>query len=76
MNEIGTRIRQARQSARRTLRELARAIGVSHEAVRKYEEGLLRPSPQRLADIARALGYPPDYFETLDTYRHDRARGV
>lgn len=45
-----------------TLRELARATGVSHETIRKYELGRLRPSPERLAALANAMRLPPNYF--------------
>ena len=64
MRTIGSQIKQARYAARMTLRELARATGVSHETIRKYELGRLRPSPERLAALANAMRLPPNYFAT------------
>lgn len=62
---IGDRIRLARTAARMSLRELAQRIGVSYEAVRKYERGLLMPSSDILLKLAHALNKPVDFFRPL-----------
>lgn len=59
---IGERIRWARVGARMSLRELARRVGVSYEAIRKYEQGQLKPNSEMLLRLARALDKPVDYF--------------
>lgn len=59
---IGERIRWARVGARMSLRELAQRVGVSYEAIRKYEQGRLTPNSEMLLKLAYALGKPVDYF--------------
>lgn len=41
---------------------LADAVGVSRQAVWYWEAGQMRPSTDRLADLAAALGVPIDAF--------------
>lgn len=66
METIGERIRRARKAARLSLRQLAGRVGVSYESVRKYEQGVLVPSSDKLLAIARTLDKPVDFFRMSD----------
>lgn len=58
------RIKSARIIANLSLRELAvRMDGiVSHNAIKKYEDGLMMPDSNVLIHLAKALNVKPDYF--------------
>jgi transcriptional regulator with XRE-family HTH domain len=62
MNTIGERIRQARTAAGLSLRQLAETIGVSAQAISKYERGLDTPGSDVLLRLADALGVRYEYF--------------
>ena len=71
------RLRQARQLAMRTKRELAEASNVSAAAISQYEAGISVPRPETVERLASALDVPQDFFgagrplqrlETSDTY--------
>jgi transcriptional regulator with XRE-family HTH domain len=53
--DIGDFIRDLRQSARISLRELAERAGVSNPYLSQIERGLRKPSAEVLAQIAHAL---------------------
>lgn len=53
--DIGTFIRQRRELAQRSIRDLARLAGVSNPYLSQIERGLRRPSAEILQQIARAL---------------------
>ena len=55
---IHQRLEQTRKLRGMSLRELAEAAGVSHEAIRKYESGRDVPSSGVLLRISRALDVP------------------
>ena len=59
---IGSRLRTGRVLAGMSLNELAAAIGVSFQAVQKYECGENRLSVSRLYKVARALNQPIRFF--------------
>ena len=59
---IGRRIRRRRLFLKMTQSVLAQALGVTFQQVQKYEKGLSQASPQRLAQICRALEVTQDYF--------------
>jgi len=61
---IGRRLAVARIRAGLSLRDLAGAMGrlVSAQAIGKYERGAMRPSPQVLRVLARALRVPRGYL--------------
>ena len=59
---VGARIRFFRTQKRLSQGELAEKIGVSFQAVQKYETGDIRISASRLYDIAAALNVPPGVF--------------
>jgi len=61
---IGQRIRRRRMFLGQTQNALARFLGVTFQQVQKYEKGLGRVPPQRLAQIAHFLEVTPDYFSS------------
>jgi len=61
---FGTRLRQARQMAGFSLRELSDRIGgaVSHNALAKYERGEMMPDGTLLIALSEALDKKPEFF--------------
>ncbi len=59
---VGKRMREARLLLGMSQMTLADKIGVSFQAVQKYEKGDIRTSASTLARIAAALGREPAYF--------------
>ena len=55
VNEIGDYIRQQREQAKISLRQLAQAAGVSNPYLSQIERGLRRPSAEILQQIAKGL---------------------
>src|SRR5438445_5591755 len=55
MNSIGDYIRQQREQAKISLRQLAEQAGVSNPYLSQIERGLRRPSAEVLQQIASAL---------------------
>jgi transcriptional regulator with XRE-family HTH domain len=64
---VGRRLRQARFLAGMSQEELGEGIGVSFQAVQKYENGENRLSAGRLAAAAKFLGVPMSFFFQDDT---------
>lgn len=50
------RLKEARIAAGYKLRGIALEVGVSYEAIRKYEKGMLEPSDKVLRRICGVLG--------------------
>lgn len=64
--EIGRRIKQARDDADLTQQELADRIGVqTAQSISRYERGQTEVSTKRLRKIAEATGKELDYFVQL-----------
>ena len=61
-NILGRRLKIARTGAMLSQRELARKVGVSAQAISKYERGLDIPSSKVLIGLAKALGVKVDFF--------------
>lgn len=59
---VGARIRARRQFLHMTQSALGATVGVSFQAMQKYESGDIRVSASRLDAIARALGVMPSHF--------------
>ena len=55
MNSIGDYIRQQREQAKISLRQLAEQAGVSNPYLSQVERGLRKPSADVLSQIAKAL---------------------
>ncbi|MEW6424498.1 MAG: XRE family transcriptional regulator [Bacillota bacterium] len=75
---IGERLKLARRAAGLSLRELAANVGVTAQALSKYERGLDTPSSGVLLRLAEALGVKVEYFFRtrsvklfLPTYRNN-----
>lgn len=69
MNEIGKRIKEARQERQMSQKELADAIGTTKSTISKYELGHREPSFAMMHSIAEALNVTVGYlqgFESLD----------
>lgn len=69
--EIGRRLRQARIANGLTQKDMAQSIGVSHQAVQKYESGETRLSLSTLALLRQQLG-----IEAADLLPSIRADGT
>src|SRR5271166_4789772 len=61
-NNLGTRIQQARKASGLSLRALADLLGLSHAAIKKYEDGDVYPSSDMLIKLAQALKVRVDFF--------------
>jgi Zn-dependent peptidase ImmA (M78 family)/DNA-binding XRE family transcriptional regulator len=59
---LGARIKQARQAAGLSLRELADLVGISAMAISKYERDEIKPSSDVLLRLAKALDVRTEYF--------------
>lgn len=59
---VGARMRLCRVQLRLSQSDLANKLGISFQAVQKYETGEIRISASRLYEVARALGVAPGYF--------------
>lgn len=59
---VGGRIRLRRIQLGMSQGALANRIGVSFQAVQKYESGDIRISASRLYDVAQVLQVPPGFF--------------
>src|ERR1700745_4521601 len=55
MSSIGDYIRQQREQAGKSVRQLAEAAGVSNQYLRRSERGLRKPSADILQQIAKGL---------------------
>jgi Zn-dependent peptidase ImmA (M78 family)/transcriptional regulator with XRE-family HTH domain len=59
---FGNRLHQARKAAGLSLRDLGKCIGISHAALKKYEDGLVMPSSDILIGLSRTLNVRIEYF--------------
>lgn len=59
---IGERIKAARVAKGLSLRALAELVGVSHQAIFKYETGKDVPASEVLLALSEALGVKPEFF--------------
>ena len=55
LHDVGEFIRQQREIAQQSIRDLARSAGVSNPYLSQIERGIRRPSADILQQIARAL---------------------
>lgn len=64
---LSERLKRARMSASLSLRAAAEIVGVSHSAIKKYEDGVVTPSSMQLINLAKAYDVRTEYFfRTLD----------
>jgi transcriptional regulator with XRE-family HTH domain len=59
---VGNRVRMRRLMTKMSQTDLSRALGLSWQAVQKYENGTVRIGASRLQQIARILQVSPAYF--------------
>lgn len=59
---LSDRIHRARVLKRMTLQEMADAMGVSKQALSKFETGKDTPNSTRIIQMAKLLGVKPEYF--------------
>lgn len=60
---IADRIKSARTAKGFTQKDIGERLGVSDRAVSKWENGIAKPSVEKLFALARILGVSVDYFE-------------
>ena len=58
VSAIGSYIRDQREQAKISLRQLAQSAGISNPYLSQIERGLRRPSADILQQIAKGCGYP------------------
>lgn len=63
----GEQIRKARERKRLTQEELAEQMGVSRQAVSKWEADKARPAASKLAALSEALELPEYVWDTIET---------
>lgn len=56
------RLHRARKAAGLSLRDLGERVGVSHAAIKKYEDGIAMPSSHILINLSRTLKVRTEYF--------------
>ncbi|MBR4049259.1 MAG: helix-turn-helix domain-containing protein [Clostridia bacterium] len=59
---IPSRITEAREARAMSMEDLAENIGVTRQAISKYERGITSPSPEMLQAISYSLSFPLDFF--------------
>lgn len=59
---VASRLREARLRARLTQAEIGNAMGITFQAVQKFEVGRMRLAASRLHVAAKVLGHPVAYF--------------
>lgn len=62
---LGAELRECRDDAGLTQRELAEQLGISHVAVSRYERGTRTPKPEDVAQILGTLGVTGDRYREL-----------
>lgn len=70
MNTIGQRIRALRLARRRTQTQVARAAGITPQAVSDLETGKTQATAY-LSEVARALGTTAEYLRYGDAVREE-----
>lgn len=59
---IAERLKRARKASNLSLRLAAEKVGVSHNAIKKYEDGKNTPASMQLIKLAKAYGVRTEYF--------------
>jgi Zn-dependent peptidase ImmA (M78 family)/DNA-binding XRE family transcriptional regulator len=59
---LGNRVKRAREASGFSLRDLGEQIGLSHAAIKKYEDNKVIPSSDILIKLAKALRVRVEYF--------------
>ena len=56
------RLKKTREKRKMSLEDLASKVGITKQAIFKYEKGFMSPQPVVLAEIAKALEVSTDYL--------------
>src|SRR5436190_23483711 len=75
VGSIGEYIRQQREQAKISLRQLAAAAGISNPYLSQIERGLRRPSAEILQQIARGLRISAEALYVQAGFLEDRRPG-
>ena len=59
LQQLGPRLREARQAANMTVREVGERLGVDHSMIVRYENGESLPPLDRLITLAEIYGLTP-----------------
>jgi transcriptional regulator with XRE-family HTH domain len=76
LGDIGSRLREEREAARLSQRELARRLGVSASLISQIESGQSKPSVSTLYAIVTELGVSLDYVFRVHEDELEGARAV
>ncbi|WP_342671870.1 helix-turn-helix transcriptional regulator [Actinopolyspora halophila] len=68
---LGAELRECRQRAKRSIRQLAHALGTHHMTVSRYETGDAVPDASRVADYLTALGVSDAEHERILALAHE-----
>lgn len=68
-NEIGSRIRELRQQAGETQKELGKAINITHVDICRYEKQVRIPSIRAVIAIAKHYNVSADYILAMELVR-------
>ena len=66
---FGIRLQNARKAAGLSLREVGERVGVTHSAIKKYEDGQSMPGSAMLIRLAQALSVRIEYFFRQETLK-------
>jgi transcriptional regulator with XRE-family HTH domain len=66
LKAFGTRLKELRKQKGWTQKELAAKVDIRFSQLNKYESGLHAPPPEKLIELADALGTTVDYLLTGD----------
>jgi len=64
--EFGKRLRELRRGRGLTMQELAKEIGVSKQAILRWEKGIYRPSPKNLKKLNEFFGQSLEKTDVFD----------
>lgn len=67
---LGGQLRDLREDANLSIRDLAEQIGVSRSAVSRYEQGQVTPDPEYVARVLGALGIGGDTYDDVLEFAH------
>ena len=74
MTKFAETLKQLRKTSGLSLRELSAAVGISHNNLSCYENGVVAPTLEMVVKLAMYFDVPVDYFvhgETLKLEFHD-----
>ncbi len=73
-DNLGQKIRIAREASGITQEELAKEIGVEPPTVSRWETGAFRPRPETIQKLAAILGRKTDWLLGIDASNNDEVR--